>query len=237
MERKSVSEETRLKMRLAKLGKKGIGMTGKKHKKESLAKMSNTHLKNPVRYWLGKKKSDEVKKKISISQKGNKYHLGNNHTEETKNKIRLAKLKNPTNYWKGRQRDQKTKNKISFTRKLRNIKGYWVGKERPDIQGENNVAWKGGYERHLWRNRQRRIMRIKGGGEHTLLEWNLLKKKFKNSCLKCKKMEPEITLTVDHIIPLSKGGSDNINNIQPLCKSCNSSKGSKTINFIINSFC
>lgn len=41
-------------------------------------------------------------------------------------------------------------------------------------------------------------------------------------CLGCKALED---LTVDHIVPVSRGGSSDIGNLQTLCRSCNSKKG------------
>lgn len=59
-------------------------------------------------------------------------------------------------------------------------------------------------------------------GEFTFAEWELLLKQYGNICPRCKKECQNFT--VDHIIPISKGGSNFIENIQPLCRSCNSSK-------------
>lgn len=61
-------------------------------------------------------------------------------------------------------------------------------------------------------------------GTHTAGEWERLKAQYGYTCPCCYKKEPEITLTEDHIIPLSIGGFNSIQNIQPLCHSCNSKK-------------
>lgn len=58
-------------------------------------------------------------------------------------------------------------------------------------------------------------------GNYTPAEWKALCAEYDYKCAKCGQQVP---LTVDHVIPLSKGGSNSIDNIQPLCQRCNSGK-------------
>ena len=106
---------------------------------------------------------------------------------------------------------------------------------RPYIVGVKNFNWKGGisknkeysnWSKNRWHHRKRMAE-----GSHTFGEWESLKIQYGFTCPCCGVKEPKIKLTLDHIIPLSKGGSDYIENIQPLCKSCNCKKHTKSIRY------
>jgi len=65
----------------------------------------------------------------------------------------------------------------------------------------------------------------------TVQQWLDLKALYNYRCLCCGKQEPDITLTLDHVIPISKCGGNGISNVQPLCLTCNKKKGTKSIDF------
>lgn len=76
-------------------------------------------------------------------------------------------------------------------------------------------------------NANRRAREAGAEGYYTTGEWEQLKIQYAFKCAACGRREPEIKLTRDHIIPLSRGGSNFIENIQPLCGQCNCIKHAK----------
>ncbi len=169
-------------------------------------------------YWkFGRQFTKEHRRNLSIA------FLGRKMSEETKRKMSLAKKGKQYakgKHWKMSIEDKEKCRKRGLERvKNGTFKNQWGG-------------YKGGYERKLWHNRRRYLLKKGIVGLHTLEEWQELKKKYDYTCLCCYKQEPEITLSEDHIIPITKGGTDNIENIQPLCRHCNSRKYNKYINYI-----
>lgn len=160
---------------------------------------------------------------VSEKMKGNKNGQGNKgrvFSPETLLKMRLAKLGKPS---------KRKKIKVAPIPKVRILMS---PEEKRRKQKEKNKRWLSlNYEKKLWFNNQRRVKRMGNGGSHSFGEWENLKAQYNWTCPACKKNEPAIKLTRDHIVPLSKGGSDNIENIQPLCGSCNCRKNARNIRF------
>ena len=170
----------------------------------------------------GYKYTKKTKKKISKALKGVKRKP---LSKKWKDNISKALKKLPSNakgkHWK---LSKKTKQKIRNANK-----------------GKKSHLWKDGrYSNKKYvswiKNRRNRILKKGIVGSHTFEEWEKLKKKYDYTCPCCKEKEPfknqkTKTLTEDHIIPLSKGGSENIENIQPLCRKCNNKKYTKIIKY------
>jgi 5-methylcytosine-specific restriction endonuclease McrA len=79
-------------------------------------------------------------------------------------------------------------------------------------------------------NRRQRLKEARLKGTHTPEQWESLKAEFGFRCVRCG--HSDCWLDRDHIIPIYAGGSDAIDNLQPLCVACNCGKGGETFNWV-----
>jgi hypothetical protein len=78
--------------------------------------------------------------------------------------------------------------------------------------------------------RAKRMNDAKSQATHTPEEWAAVLAEVQGECVRCG--DNSSPLTKDHIVPVSDGGSDGIQNLQPLCQSCNSCKGMERVNWL-----
>lgn len=75
--------------------------------------------------------------------------------------------------------------------------------------------------------RKRKARKLGNGGSHTAADLLAILKSQNGKCGYCRKSLSKRKKHVDHIIPLSCGGSNDRTNIQYLCAPCNLTKGAK----------
>jgi 5-methylcytosine-specific restriction endonuclease McrA len=90
--------------------------------------------------------------------------------------------------------------------------------------------WSGDRNNINSRKRSQRLSEARKKGTHTKEEWFEMVSYFKNKCVICGGDVVDKPVK-DHIIPIYQGGSDSITNLQPVCRLCNSSKGSDNTDY------
>lgn len=100
---------------------------------------------------------------------------------------------------------------------------YWANQERARSRAS---TWAREHRDHKRAQNSRRRARERGDGERwSHDDWLRLVEAFDHRCAYC---GASARLTVDHRVPLMRGGPNTIANILPACKSCNSRKGRRT---------
>jgi 5-methylcytosine-specific restriction endonuclease McrA len=168
-----------------------------------------------------------------------------NYVEANKEHIRDLKRKHretyPENYdealRKHRQTHREEINAKARNRRQQALEHYReIGQKSREKHADERNAYQRAYSKaHRDKvtsyTNSRRARKLQATGSHTDEEWQALKSFFSFTSLCCGNQEPEICLTRDHVIPLTQGGTDSIDNIQPLCARCNSKKNSKHIDY------
>jgi 5-methylcytosine-specific restriction endonuclease McrA len=114
----------------------------------------------------------------------------------------------------------------------RNAKKKWKAANPEQVR----IADRKRYASHLEKSREngliyanrRRIRKAGNGGSHTIAGWIALCRASSWQCTYCSKVLDKRTATRDHVVPVVRGGSDDISNIVIACKSCNSRKGARS---------
>lgn len=155
-------------------------------------------------------KLGKYKKRASCRLCDNEYRREKRMKDPTSSRKAVAK-------WQASHKEQKKESKRSWRhnnrKKANAIALRWINKNKARVASyaENRRAEKF--------NTQNRI---------SVKEWADILFFYGYRCLACGTTEK---ITMDHVIPLIKGGEHSAKNVQPLCKSCNSKKHDKIIDY------
>jgi 5-methylcytosine-specific restriction endonuclease McrA len=92
-------------------------------------------------------------------------------------------------------------------------------------RAENQAYWAKNRERKRLFRRNRKALERGGRGKHTLAAVAVILKMQRGRCAYCRQQLDEYH--VDHIVPLSRGGTNRSANLQLTCSRCNRQKGAK----------
>ena len=114
---------------------------------------------------------------------------------------------------------------VNNTEKCRAMSERWR-KNNPDKIRKHCKLWRDKHPEKKKKYKQEYRGKFTQAGEFNANLWN---KKLELLNFRCVYCGTDKRITCDHIIPLDKGGTNHIDNLQPLCVSCNSKKKNKLL--------
>jgi len=184
------------------------------HRNKNIKDGRQTICKKCISEW-GKKYRAENRELVLARKK--KYYYDNRESEIARVLKWHNKKDREGNSWYGRNREKALTRMVVY--RLNN-------KEK--ILAADRKYWSKNKDKAVAKAAVRRTRKIGGGGSFIAKEFNELCASYGYHCLCCNQVKK---LEADHIKPVKYLGSSNIDNIQPLCRSCNSSKGAKHIDY------
>lgn len=164
--------------------------------------------------------SEETKEEKRLRIKRESYAR---HKERNREKARI-------NYHTRYKDNQKEKSRLYREENKEELKVYWRNYARANRQKKLESSRKSKLKRRLEKpelvkelNREEQRKHRFGRDKETIA---LIKRLRNNPCVYCGASPPS---TIDHIIPVSKGGTHDLHNLTSACQSCNSSKNAKSL--------
>jgi len=190
----------------------------------------NKNNKDGLEFWCKSCKANYLKEYgqkniVKIREYQKKWGMENE--EKVKVKRKIYELKNVEHIKEQWQiYSNKNKNNIKAYRdKNKEVNSKYNKQYRKEHHEELKEQYKEYYNNHKeiyhLSNQKRKAIKRKLPNTLTMQQWEKIKSDFNNKCAYCGEEKP---LAQEHFIALSKGGEYTVNNIIPVCKSCNSSK-------------
>lgn len=97
---------------------------------------------------------------------------------------------------------------------------------RPDSHTCSSVCNTARINKQKSLDRHRARSKVRGSYQVTVEDWMKILRDFDYRCAYCRVTGP---MTIDHVVPLSRGGRHAYSNLVPCCAPCNSDKANKTV--------
>lgn len=121
---------------------------------------------------------------------------------------------------------RKCKTAASETRRVRDDRARYLNERDRRIAYAMDYARKNPHVGQAAKRKRKAKLAVSGMFEVTSRDWKRMVDRHGSTCFYCGRKGP---VTMDHVMPVSRGGTHSVGNLVPACANCNSSKRHRTV--------